>query len=140
MNRNNVTRIRPLFGSLRHTTFSQYPTLECFARLRCVCYDPWSYYLVIAAMLGCITIVYPISGITKREWLVKTWLGGWLEDTGAADVSGFAYGWDEAEYPERTMNRARLEMYAWKQFAHGVTVPRFMRDAEREAMGRDDYG
>ena len=104
-----------------------------------VCYDPWSYYLVIAAMLGCITIVHPISGMTKREWLGKTWLGGWLEDTGAADVSGFAYGWDEAEYAERTMNRTRLEMYAWKQFAHGVTVPRFMRDAERAAMGRDDF-
>ena len=62
-----------------------------------------------------------------------------MEHTGATDSSGIAYGWGESEYAKLTMNRTRLGMYAIKQFAHGVTVPRFVRDAERAAMGRDDF-
>ena len=102
-----------------------------------VCYDPYSYLAWIAAMLGCTTIVHPLRGLTKQQWLMSSYLGGYLEYAGIDDVAGIAYGWNaaEIEHAEQTKHVVREEMFRVKAYAHSVTVPRFVRDAMRAANG-----
>lgn len=103
-----------------------------------VCFDPYSYYAFIAAMLGCVTIVHPLADLTKREWLMSTWLAPWLAHSNATDMPGIAYGWAEARYAEQTMKDTRRELLLAKQFSE-TTVARFVRDVERAANRRADF-
>ena len=57
-----------------------------------------------------------------------------MEYSGAQDAYGIAYGWDEVEYARRTIHLVREQLWAAKSFAHSVTVPRFIRDAQRAAQ------
>ena len=62
-----------------------------------------------------------------------------MEYSGAQDAYGIAYGWDEVEYARRTIHLVREQLWAAKSFAHSVTVPRFIRDAQRAARGERDF-
>ena len=64
---------------------------------------------------------------------------GYMEYSGAQDAYGIAYGWDEVEYARRTIHLVREQLWAAKSFAHSVTVPRFIRDAQRAARGERDF-
>eukprot|EP00964_Phaeocystis_antarctica_P162689 scaffold137409_cov401-Phaeocystis_antarctica.AAC.1 len=46
--------------------------------------------------LGCATIIHPLNGMSKREWLMSTMYAGYLEHSGSDDLAGIAYGWEEA--------------------------------------------
>ncbi len=56
-----------------------------------VSYDTYTFYSVYAAMCGCISIVVPDDGISKKEWHPK------IEDT-----YGISYGVDDLKYAENT--------------------------------------
>jgi len=102
-----------------------------------VCYDPASYYAWIAAMLGCITIIHPIANMTKREWLLSSgYTSGYMDYYNLTDVFGIAWGWDEVPYANSTLHLVRDQLWAIKEFAHSVTVPRFVRDVRRAAKGK----
>ena len=103
-----------------------------------VCYDPFSYYVFIAAMLGCIPVVIPMANHTKRQWLSKTFLHEYFEHAGISNVAGIAYGWDDVPHARRTMRHTRNQLWDSKEFAHSVTVPRFVRDVKRAASGQRD--
>lgn len=101
-----------------------------------VCYDPYSYLAWIAPMLGCATIMHPLNGMSKREWLMSTMYAGYLEHSGLDDLAGIAYGWEEAKYALRTMHKVRHELFDIQRYAHDVTLPRFVRDVKRAAADR----
>ena len=103
-----------------------------------VCYDPYSYYPWLAAMLGCIPIIHPLANTTKRAWLLKSSFAGYMERYSIDDAFGLAYGWGEAAYARRTLHRVRNQLWAVKEFGHSVTVPRFVRDVKLAANGQFD--
>lgn len=132
-----VTRMHPSNATELTSTATMEEHIQAFRTHRYfVCYDPYSFYAWIAAMLGCVTIIHPIANMTKREWLMTTMYAGFLEHSGAADMAGIAYGWGEAPYAAATMSRTRQQLFELKEFAHNVTVGNFVRDMEDAAHGK----
>jgi hypothetical protein len=80
--------------------------------------------------------MHPLENLTKRAWLMSSFFSGYLEHTGAQDIAGVAYGWDEADYALQTMHKVRNELFEVKAYAHDVTLPRFVRDVKRAAEDR----
>ena len=82
-------------------------------------YDPYSYWSMKAAMLGAVSVVHPVVGKTKEEWVDGFYIGAYLKSNGLPmNMPGVAYGWDEEElqYARRTMHEMRpllLEVNRW---------------------------
>lgn len=64
------------------------------------CYDPYSFYDVMAALCGCIPVIYPIKGVTKKEWLKTRMAFSHKEN-----ISGIAYGREELPYAENSIGK-----------------------------------
>jgi hypothetical protein len=72
------------------------------------CYDPYSFYDSIAALCGCIPIIYPLEGTNKLEWLkTKAIFQAYLNKSD--NVAGIAYGIDDIEYAKNTLQNV------WKE-------------------------
>lgn len=83
--------------------------IEVFKRKKYFyCYDPYTFYESIAALCGCVPIVYPIQGMDKLSWL-KT-KASFQQFIGRRNnVSGVAYGVDDIPYAMATLDSA------WKE-------------------------
>ena len=99
-----------------------------------VCYDPGSFLVIMAAMLGCIPVVHPVPGLSKFAWLNKTSFSGYLHAKHLTNLQGVAYGWDDVEHARRTIGAARAEQFRVKDWGL-ESVARFARDARRWAAG-----
>ena len=78
-----------------------------------ISYDPLTFLNVIACLCGCISIVYPIEGKTKNEWLKTSSLGKYFDDNSSERLYGIAYGNDENEinFAKNTLNLVEQQ---WK--------------------------
>ncbi len=74
-----------------------------------VTYDPYTYWRWIAAMSGTVSVVYPLQGKSKYEWLMSTFVGPYLKASNKTNLPGIAYGWtsSEIDYARRTMHQLR---------------------------------
>lgn len=88
------------------------------------CYDPYSFYDSIAALCGCIPIVYPIAGVNKLEWL-KTRALFQFSMGKKNDISGLAYGEDDIPHARNTLCDVRKEREMAIEFGKG-TVAQFI--------------
>ena len=102
-----------------------------------VSYDPATYLTVLAAMSGTVSIVYPVAGLTKEQWLLRSFLGPYLHETGRTAIPGVAYGWNESEilFSRRSMHHLRPFMMDMKRWGKETTVARFARDCYRYTNG-----
>jgi hypothetical protein len=71
-----------------------------------ISYDPLCFLSIIAALCGCISIIYPINGITKEEWYKTTAVVKYLQDNNIDNLYGIAYGnsEEEIEYAKKTIH------------------------------------
>ena len=72
------------------------------------CYDPYSFYASMAALCGCIPIVYPLEGVNKLDWL-KTRASFQTYRNKQDNISGIAYGLDDVQYARGTLCNAEKE-------------------------------
>jgi UDP-sugar transporter A1/2/3 len=102
-----------------------------------VSYDPYTYWSWYAAMLGTVSVVYPLANQTKEEWALGTFIGSYLLDTNSTKIPGVAYGWSdsELEYARRTMHDLRGLLVKVRQWGVDTTVTRFTRDCYRYSLG-----
>lgn len=77
-------------------------------------YDPYSYYDVIALLCGCIPIIYPLSGIDKKQWLKTRAPFQSLMKT-QNDIAGIAYGIQDLPHAEATLPYAKQEFMHLKK-------------------------
>jgi hypothetical protein len=106
-----------------------------------VTYDPYTYWSWYAAMMGTVSVIYPIANLTKVEWALGTFTGSYLEDVGLTEIPGIAYGWSdsELEYARRTMHDLRGLMVKARQWGVDTTVTRFTRDCYRFGQGDREH-
>ena len=62
-----------------------------------ISYDPLTFLSIIAALCGCISIVYPIDNVTKKEWYKSTAVIKYMNEQHIEDLYGIAYGNSEEE-------------------------------------------
>jgi hypothetical protein len=95
-----------------------------------ISYDPLTFMSFIAAMCGCISIIHPLEGVSKKEWLKMTALKEYMEYKNIDDVYGVAYGIEEKEWAESTRH---LVLNQWKDIAEyykNLHLTDFLRDLE----------
>jgi UDP-sugar transporter A1/2/3 len=102
-----------------------------------VTYDPYTFWSWYAAMLGTVSVVYPLANLTKAEWALGTFVGSYLEDVGLTEIPGVAYGWTDSElqYARQTMHDLRGLLVDARQWGVDTTVTRFTRDCYRYGQG-----
>jgi hypothetical protein len=71
-----------------------------------ICYDPICFYVMLAIMCGCISIVYPLEGKTKKEWIQSTMAAEYCKFKGIDNLYGIAYGMEDLEYATSTIDLA----------------------------------
>ena len=77
--------------------------LEIFNRCEYfVSYDPCTFLSIIAAFCGCISIVYPVEGLSKEEWLSTIAVKKYMQEKQINVLYGVAYGLEEIEWAKST--------------------------------------
>jgi hypothetical protein len=95
-----------------------------------VLYDPLCFYAMMAPFCGCVSIVHPIEGLTKFEWMTKYIMGlsNYFIDKNVNNVYGIAYGIEDIEYAKSTIHLAYEQMQDIKKYLVDKTVIPFIND------------
>jgi hypothetical protein len=90
-------------------------------------YDPCTFYTVIAAMCGCISIVLKVDGLSKEDWLNTIAPTEYLKETGEK-LYGLAYGEEEIEFAKNTMHLVEEQWVNINNFFKKKYVESFIND------------
>ena len=74
-----------------------------------ISYDPLTFLSIIASLCGCISIVYPIEGKSKKDWLSMGALSEYFKYKNDYNIYGIAYGDSpkEIEYATKTIHMVK---------------------------------
>lgn len=77
-----------------------------------IAYDSLSFLSIIAAMCGCISVVYPIEGLSKREYFKMTSLHEYMVEKNINEIYGIAYGIEQSEldYSRSTLHLVKEQL------------------------------
>jgi len=126
-----ITSIHPenAFEILRDNT--QHTYVQIFNQYSYfVSYDPLTFLTIIAALCGCVSIVYPIEGISKKEWMKMTALNEYLEYKKMDYFYGVAYGIDDIEWAQATLHLMKSQWDDIIQYYKDHHIGRFLQDME----------
>jgi hypothetical protein len=76
-----------------------------------VSYDSLTFLNVIAALCGCISIVYKVKGLNKQEWIMTTAASNFFKFKGHTNLFGIAYGLEDIPFAVNTLHLAPQQ---WK--------------------------
>ena len=83
---------------LMNTKLKQQDRLDLLSRAKYfISLDPATFRSVEAAMVGCISIVYPVPGVSKTEWASVSYAPEYLR-------YGIAYGFEDIDHAKNTMD------------------------------------
>ncbi len=70
-----------------------------------ICYDPLSFLSIISPLCGCISIIHPITNVSKKEYFKMTAFYNYLNTHNCNSIYGIAYGnsQDEIDYAINTL-------------------------------------
>jgi hypothetical protein len=71
-----------------------------------ISYDPLTFLSIIAIKCGCISIIYPIDGVSKSDYFKMTALYEYMVEKNIESIYGIAYGTseDEINYAKTTLH------------------------------------
>jgi hypothetical protein len=95
-----------------------------------ICYDALTFYIVIAALCGCIPIVYKIDGLTKQEWIQTTAAAEYCKSKGVFNLYGIAYGEEDLEYADSTIHLVKEQWDDIIKFNKEKTIVSFINDIQ----------
>jgi hypothetical protein len=126
----NITNIHPddSFEIKRNHTQINY--IEYFNKYKYfISYDPLTFLNIIASLCGCISIVYPIEGVTKKEWLQMGAFSEYLKEKGNYNLNGIAYGnsAEELKFAESTIHLVKDQWDDIKNYEHKL-IENFIND------------
>ena len=85
--------------------------------------DPATFRSVEAAMVGCLSIVIPVSGVSKSEWLSVSYAPEYLQ-------YGIAYGFDDLNHARATINLVLSNLHEQDKKTKEILV-KFIIDIKR---------
>jgi hypothetical protein len=92
------------------------------------CYDPLSFYIIIAALCGCIPIVHKVDGMNKKEWLTTTSVSQYIKYNNLDNLYGIAYGEEDLQYAIETIHLVKNQWNEIKDFCNEQTIVPFIFD------------
>lgn len=113
------------------TGYSQEQCIEIFNNCEYfISYDPLTFLSIIAAMCGCLSIVYPVDGLTKQQWIQTTAAAEYCKSKGLDNLYGIAYGntISEFNYAFNTINLVKEQWEDIIKFNEEKTIIPFIKD------------
>ena len=95
-----------------------------------VSYDPLTFLTIIAGLCGCISIVYPMEGISKKEWVKMTAVHEYLEYKNLDYFYGVAYGIEDIEWAKATTHLMKEQWDDIIQYYKDKHIGSFLKDIE----------
>jgi hypothetical protein len=90
-------------------------------------YDPLTFYNVVAAMCGCISIVIKVDGLSKEDWLNTLAPIEYLKESGEL-LYGLAYGVEEIEFAKNTLHLVEQQWVNINNFFNKKYIEPFIDD------------
>jgi hypothetical protein len=110
----NVIHTLDSFEIIRDHTQDDY--IKIFNKYKYfISYDPLTFMCIIAPLCGCISIVYPIEGVSKKEWLQMGGLSEYFKSINNYNLYGVAYG-NSPEELKNAEETIHLVNYQWSDF------------------------
>jgi hypothetical protein len=95
-----------------------------------MCYDPLTFYAIIAAVCGCIPVIYKIHGTNKQEWIQTTAASAYVRSKGLDNLYGIAYGEEDMQYAADTIHLAKGQWEDILKFNIESNVIPFVNDIQ----------
>jgi hypothetical protein len=92
-----------------------------------ISYDPLTFLTIIAALCGCISIVYKVDGLSKEEWIENTAIAKYLKFKNEP-LYGIAYGLEEVEFAKQTVHLVKQQWSDFQSFLAEQTIVPFLTD------------
>jgi hypothetical protein len=93
-------------------------------------YDALTFLTVLSALCGCISIVYPIEGVSKLDWLKMTAAYPYLKENNIDYLYGISYGLDDIEFAKNTSHLAKEQWENILDFNKKKYFNSFLTDIE----------
>ena len=90
-------------------------------------YDPLTFISIIAALCGCVSVVYPISNKSKSEWIKETWIYPYIKETNQ-ELYGVAYGIEDIENSKKTISKVEQQLKDIIEFYKNKFYNNFLND------------
>lgn len=95
-----------------------------------ISYDPCTFLTIIAALCGCISIVYKVDGKSKKEWYDSLGTSVYMKHKGIDSLYGVAYGLEEIEYANSTLHLVKEQWVDIINFNKEHFVKSFISDIQ----------
>jgi len=94
-----------------------------------ISYDPLTFLSIIAPLCGCISIIYPLDGVSKKEWLEMSAVSEYFKQKNEYLLYGVAYGNtpEELDFAQSTIHLVKKQ---WDDIANYefMLVQNFIND------------
>lgn len=90
-------------------------------------YDPCTFYSIIAAMCGCISVVVKVEGLSKNDWLNTTAVAEYLKEA-EEPLYGIAYGTEEIQFAKDTLHLVEEQWINIGKFSRKKYIEPFISD------------
>ena len=136
---NNVIKIHPddAYEFSKNTARTCIDICRIFNKYKYfVSYDPLTWHTFNAAICGCISIVHPINGMNKSDWMNTTTLTDYFKSHKDEKLYGIAYGIDELEWATNTIHLAPEQINKIVNFFKETHIPLFINDLDYIIEGK----
>jgi hypothetical protein len=93
-------------------------------------YDSLTFLIVIAALCGCIPVIYKVDGMNKQQWIETTVACNYLKSKGLDNLYGIAYGREDMEYAKSTLHLVKEQWDDIINYCKEKTVLPFIEDIQ----------
>jgi len=95
-----------------------------------ISYDPLTFLSIIAALCGCISIVYKVEGKSKKEWYDSIATANYMKHKGIDSLYGVAYGLEEIEYAKSTLHLVKEQWDDILKYTKEFIIKPFINDIQ----------
>jgi hypothetical protein len=95
-----------------------------------ITYDSLTFLTVIAALCGCIPVVYKVNGLNKQQWIQTTAAAEYVKYKGIDNLYGIAYGREDMQYAASTLHLAKEQWIEIINYCVEKTVIPFIKDIQ----------
>jgi hypothetical protein len=109
--------------------YNQLRCIEVFNKYEWfMCYDSLTFYIIIAALCGCIPVVYKVDGLSKEQWIQTTAAAEYCRSNGINNLYGIAYGREDMKYAQDTIHLVKEQWDNILEFNREKTIVPFIND------------
>jgi len=93
-----------------------------------ICYDPFTFLVVISVLCGCVALVNKVDSLTKEEWLKTSSAYEFIKKRGVNNLFGIAYGIEDLPFAVSTLHLARQQWENIMNYSKDVLTLSFIND------------